>query len=111
MEQRLVFIDPETAGIDPKRHPIIQLAAIAVDDQLEVLEAFEAKVQFDLRQANVRSLRKKHFHPGVWAREARDEKTVANGFASFLRRHAALPAISRQGTAYQVTTLSGRIRG
>ena len=39
MEQRLVFFDLETGGLDPKRNPIIQLAAVAVDSHLEVIEA------------------------------------------------------------------------
>ncbi len=56
MEQRLVFFDLETGGLDPKRHPIIQLAAVAVDAGLEVLEAFEAKVIFDRNKANAHSL-------------------------------------------------------
>lgn len=33
---RLVFIDLETGGLDPQRHPITQIAAIAVDDQTGV---------------------------------------------------------------------------
>lgn len=103
--QRLVFIDLETGGPDPKRHPIIQLAAIAVDEQFEVLEAFEAKIQFDRRRANSHSLRKNHFHPGVWAKEARDAKIVARDFADFLRTHATLSALSAQGKSYRVAQL------
>ena len=47
MTERLVFIDLETAGTDPKRHPIIQVAAVAVDSQGDALEAYEAKLRFD----------------------------------------------------------------
>jgi len=104
-EQRLVFFDLETGGIDPKRHPIIQLAAVAVDEQLEVLEAFEAKIKFNPRQANAHSLRKNHYHPGVWANEAQDAKIVAKDFSEFLRRHASVPALSAQGKPYQVAQL------
>lgn len=104
-EQRLIFFDLETGGIDPKRHPIIQLAAVAVDEHLEVLEAFEAKIKFNLRQAKAQSLRKNHYHPGVWANEAREPKTVAQEFSEFLRRHASVPALSAQGKPYQVAQL------
>jgi oligoribonuclease (3'-5' exoribonuclease) len=52
MEQRIVFVDIETGGLDPKKHPVIQIGAAAVDGSLEVLEAFEAKIQFDERRAN-----------------------------------------------------------
>lgn len=105
MDQRLVFFDLETAGIDPKRHPIIQLAAVAIDERLDVLEAFEAKIKFDPRRANSQSLRKNHYHPGVWATEAREPTKVAQDFAAFLRRHASVNALSSQGKSYRVAQL------
>lgn len=105
MEQRLVFFDLETGGLDPKRHPILQIAAIAVDSRLEILEAFEAKIRFDTKKANVYSLRKNHYSPGVWAREARGPLEVGRDFADFLRRHATVPAITAKGEAYQVAQL------
>lgn len=105
MRQRLIFFDLETGGTDLKRHPIIQLAAVAVDHQLEVLEGFEAKIRFDSRRANAHSLRKNHYHPGVWANSAREPKQVARDFAAFLRRHASVPALSSQGESYKVAQL------
>ncbi len=105
MEQQLVFLDLETGGIDPKRHPIIQMAAIAVDHRLEVLEAFEAKIQFDRKRASAYSLRKNHYHPGVWVREAREAVNVAKDFAEFLRRHATVSAISADGNEYRLAQL------
>jgi DNA polymerase III epsilon subunit-like protein len=105
MQQRLVFFDLETGGLDPKRHPIIQLAAVAVDEELQVLEAFEAKIIFDTKRANAHSLRKNHYHPGIWAKEARDAKVVAKDFAEFLRRHATVAAVSASGQSYKVAQL------
>ena len=105
MERRLVFFDLETGGLDPKRHPIIQLAAVAVDEQLDVLEAFEAKINFNTHHAKAQSLRKNHYHPGVWAKDARDARLVAQDFSAFLRRHASVPALSAQGKPYQVAQL------
>lgn len=105
MAQRLIFFDLETGGIDLKRHPIIQLAAVAVDQRLEVLEGFEAKIQFDSRRANSHSLRKNHYHPGVWSNSAREPKEVAHDFAAFLRRHATVPVLSSQGESYEVAQL------
>jgi DNA polymerase III epsilon subunit-like protein len=105
MDQRLVFFDLETGGLDPKRHPIIQLAAVAVDRELEVLEAFEAKIKFNLGYAKAQSLRKNHYHPGVWANDAREPKEVAQDFSLFLRRHASVPALSGQGKSYKVAQL------
>ena len=105
MKQRLVFFDLESGGNDPKRHPIIQIAAIAVDEQLEVLEAFEAKVRFEPQRAKANSLRKNHYHPGVWAKEARETREVAQDFAAYLRRHASVDALSSQGKPYRVAQL------
>jgi DNA polymerase III epsilon subunit-like protein len=105
VEPRLVFFDLETAGIDPKRHPIIQIGAIAVDQDLEPVEAFEAKVKFSDRSAVKRSLRKCSYHPGVWAKEAREAAEVARDFAAFLRRHASQPALTADGKAYHLAQL------
>lgn len=105
MEQRLVFFDLETGGLDPKRHPIIQLAAVAIDHAGEVLEAFEAKLKFDAKRANAHSLRKNHYHPGVWAKEARAPSETAKEFAAFLRRHATTPMLSADGRSFRVAQL------
>ena len=105
MEQRLIFFDLETGGLDPKRNPIIQLAAVSVDHKLEVIEAFEAKLRFHPRTAKASSLRKNHYNPGVWATDAREPLEVAKDFAAFLRRHATMPALSGRGESYYVAQL------
>lgn len=104
-EGAFVFVDIETAGIDPKRHPILQIAAIAADQQLRPLEGFEAKAQFDDAKANKNSLRKNHYSRGVWATEAIPAKEVAKQFADFLRRHASIPVVSSSGATYRVAQL------
>lgn len=105
MKQRLVFFDLETGGLDPKRNPIIQLAAVAVDSHLEVLEGFEAKICFDPKKAAAHALRKNHYHPGRWAAEAREGVEVAKDFAAFLKRHATVHALSAKGDTYRVAQL------
>lgn len=106
MDQRIVFVDIETGGLDPKKHPVIQIGAAAVDGSLEVLEAFEAKIQFDERKANADSLRKNHYHPGVWANEGLPAKQAAKEFAEFLRRYASVPMLSAKGESYRVAQLA-----
>ncbi|MDX1964972.1 MAG: 3'-5' exonuclease [Pirellulales bacterium] len=105
MNQTLVFFDLETGGIDPKRHPIIQIAAIAVGEDLEPIEAFEAKIRFSSKTATASSLRKSSYHPGVWAKEGREPAEVAKELAGFLRRHATRPALTADGKKYQVAQL------
>lgn len=102
---RLVCVDIETAGADPKRHPIIQVAAVAIDGQGEPLEAFETKLRFDTARANVSSLRKSHYHPGVWARESRSPRDAAIVFAQFLRRHGGHAQVSARGQQFTVSQL------
>ena len=102
---KLAFFDLETAGLNPDRHAIIQIAAIAVDESLSPIEAFEAKILFDERKANQNSLRKNHFHRGVWAKEAQREEAAAKGFSDFLRRHASVPQTSSKGEEYFVSQL------
>jgi DNA polymerase III epsilon subunit-like protein len=104
-EHKLICFDLETAGLNPKRHPIIQLAAIAVDHELEPIEAFEAKIRFDEAQANRNSLRKNHYRRSIWAKEALEPEEVARSFADFLRRHATVPMLSSVGKPYNVAQL------
>jgi DNA polymerase III epsilon subunit-like protein len=101
----LIFVDLETSGIDPKRHAIIQIAAIAIDNELQPVEAFEAKIRFDEHRANKNSLRKNHYQKGIWAREAQKEEEVGRTFAAFLRRHASVPMTSARGEEYLVAQL------
>lgn len=105
MDDRLVFFDLETGGLNPKRHPILQIAAIAVNRDLQPLEAFEAKVRFNVGTANRNSLRKHHYSAGIWAQVAVEPKTIAHSFSEFLRRHATIPAISAKGTTFCIAQL------
>ena len=100
-----MFVDLECAGLDPKRHAIIQIAGVAVDADLTPIEAFEAKVRFDPRRANKSSLRKNHYHPGVWANAGREPVDAARSFAAFLARHAAVTMVGAKGNNYQVAQL------
>jgi DNA polymerase III epsilon subunit-like protein len=103
---RLVFFDIETGGLNPKKHPILQLAAIAVDDHHKPVGAFDAKVRFDEREANRTSLRKNHYRRGLWAREADEPVEVAKNFAAFLRHHASVPMLASDGSCYHVAQLA-----
>src|SRR5262245_35187399 len=102
----LVFFDLETGGPDPKRHPIIQIGALAVDaDTLALLEEFECKVQFDERKATKFALRKNSYSRGAWLEQAIPEREAATSFADFLRRHASFPAIGQDGRRFSLAQL------
>jgi len=92
---KLVFFDLETAGLknDPS---IIQIAAIAIDEELKELESFEVKVQFDAKAGDSKSLDMNCFEPRVWKRFARPADEAALLFGDFLRRHATIRRISKK---------------
>jgi DNA polymerase III epsilon subunit-like protein len=104
--QRIVFFDLETAGLNPEKHPIIQIGAIAVDENLAPIEEFEVKIQFDERRANRNSLRKNHYHRGIWTRDGLVPDEAAKKFSEFLRRHATVPMIGSDGSTYFVAQLA-----
>lgn len=109
MEQtnHLVFLDIETAGLKPNA-PIIELAAVAVESgTFRELETFEAKVDFDMKEADVRSLGVTKFSPSEW-RYALPATDAAGKLAAFLRAHAtkALPSKRRLGGSYSVARIA-----
>jgi exodeoxyribonuclease-1 len=108
---KIVFFDLETAGRNPKRHPIIQIAAVAVAGDLETLETFQLKVQFDQARANRNALRKNHYSRGKWANEAVKPLDAARSFAEFLRRHATVPMLAADGQKYHVAQLAAHNAG
>jgi hypothetical protein len=87
--ETLVFVDCETAGLQPWR-PIMQLAAIAINHAGHELEVFEHKIRFDEKQAVQRTLRKRHYNRRRWQREGQPAQDVAIDFGRFLLRHATL---------------------
>jgi len=100
----LVFFDVETGGLETWR-PIIQIAAIAIGSDGQELEEFEAKLRFDERIADPKALRKIHYSPERWNREARPPCIVAQAFAHLLMRHATIDQTSAGGRVFQVAQL------
>ena len=95
----LIFLDVETAGGDPRRHPIIQAAAIAVDPGLRVEAELEMKLQFDLRRANKSSLRGAHYQARLWREAAVSPLLGARQLARFVRAHA--PRLGAAGPPFR----------
>jgi DNA polymerase III epsilon subunit-like protein len=99
--ERLVFVDLETTGLEPWR-PVMQIAAVAVARNLAELESFEAKIKFPKRWADPAALRKVHYSPALWRRDAKPARLVAESFAAFLTRHATVDMISANGMPFRV---------
>lgn len=107
IDERLVFFDLETTGLDPQQHAILQVAAIAVDSSLCELEQFEAKLRFDPNTVDSRALQRNNYSAEIWEREAVEPSVAASRFAKFLRRHATVDMLSCEGRAYRVAQLVG----
>lgn len=107
MSGKVVFFDLETGGLDSQRHPIIELAAVACDDQgFEPIEEFHQRVAFDPRRADPEALRINNYDAELW-RDAIPERDLVATFSRFLRSHATLQMISKAGRPYQVARLGG----
>lgn len=105
---RLVFFDLETGGLDPLKHPIIQIAAIAVDEQLRELDAFERKIDFDTDEADPEALTKNSYNRELWAESCRPAWQVNRDLSSFFKRFADVEMIAKaSGRPYKVAQLVG----
>lgn len=103
-DERLVFVDLETAGLETWR-PIIQIAAIAIASDGRELETFEAKLRFKESLADPKALRKNHYSAERWLFEAKSPCVVAEVFAQLLIRHATIDQTSSSGRVFQVAQL------
>lgn len=104
-DTHLVLFDLETGGLEPTR-PIIQIAAIAVDRQLQERDVFEVKIRFDESKACPDALRRVHYRRAEWKRSAVSPKKAAWAFSQFLRKHASVEVLRRNMTSFHVAQLA-----
>jgi len=95
----LVFLDLETTGLNPRRHEVMQIAAVAVDHDLRVVEEFEVKVHVTGRNVPRGMLRRTRYDPDVWRRDAISPKYAAFRLARFLRRHSTRASMGSRGSS------------
>lgn len=102
---RIVALDTETGGLLP-RHPIIQVAGIAIEGGRE-LETFERKIAFDVAQVDPAALELNHYEAAAW-KDAVSERAAMTDLAAFLNRHRSVTLVSkRTGNPYTVARLMG----
>ena len=103
---RLVFVDTETGGLE-ECHPIIQIAAIAVGENLQSIASFERKLKFNESEADAEALNMNSYDPLLWKQEAVEPRIACTDFAAFLKQYADVECISkRNGTRYYVAQLA-----
>ncbi len=104
---KIVFFDLETGGLDWTKHPIIQIAAIAVDADLAPIESFQCKVKFPVADADAQALSINHYDLDVWDKEGVAAFGAVQMFARFLLRHASITRASKAGNPYSIAQLAG----
>ena len=102
---QLVAFDLETGGLETHR-PIIQIAAIAIDEDFNEREVFEVKVKFEETKACPDALRRVHYRRAEWKRSAVTPKKAAWAFSRFLRRHANVEVFRRDLSVFRVAQLA-----
>lgn len=101
-----VFVDVETGGLDHARHPLTQVALVAVDRDLAEVEAMEVKVRFDAARAEPEALAINGHDPATWERDAVPLAEAMRRAAAFLRAHASV-TVRHAGGERPVALLAG----
>jgi len=106
MSKPLVCFDLETGGLDIATAPIIQMAAVVMEDGKEVM-AWERKVAFDADLAEPRALEINHYDHAVWQREAVSRRQALHELYALCSRNAWVQQTSKAGYSYKVAMLCG----
>jgi DNA polymerase III alpha subunit (gram-positive type) len=102
----MIVFDLETGGLDPKIHPVIQFAGIAVDSSWNEVDSLEVKIAFLEGLAEPAALKINSYDREVWAKEAVTSRAACGKIDVFLRRHADVEKSGRWGK-YRVASLCG----
>lgn len=102
----LVILDLETAGPE-LHHPVIQWAAVAVDENFREIDTCEEKLQFSIADADPKALEMNCYSADAWQfAEKPDDGWYM--LSAFLKKHATVEKISqRTGKAYKVAKICG----
>lgn len=107
MKTRTVYFDTETEGLNPAKNVIIQIAAVAVDEDYQELASFGRLLRFDASKAEPEALEINSYDPERWAREAIDPHQAFAEFDRFLRDFADVEMVSKKGNPFKVVQLAG----
>ena len=103
---RRTFLDLETGGLDPGKHPIIQIAVVAFDYSWYEMDRFEVKLKFDEADCDPDALKKISYDRRLWSQHAVEPTTAYDRLCYFLREHATAEKFSREkGVHYHLARL------
>lgn len=102
---KTIYFDLETGGV--KDEPVIQLAAVAINDDWSEAGSFEQKIRFNPADCDPEALRINGYTPEAW-KDAADVALVVGQFSAFVKPHSTVEMISkRTGVPYMVARLAG----
>lgn len=103
----IVYFDLETGGLNPERHPIIQIGAVVMNDRGGELDCFQEKIQFSEHDCDPEALLMNHYSREVWEKTALPPLRARNKFSAFLKAHASVSYVSkRTGRPFEVAQLA-----
>ncbi len=102
---KTVYFDLETGGLN--QEPVIQIAAIAVNEDWTEAGSFEQKIKFDPAACDPEALKLNGYSAEGW-KDAITPVATAMKFSQFLKPHSTVEMISkRTGAPYSVARLAG----
>ncbi len=100
------FFDLETGGL-LDRHPVIQVAAIAVDENWAEKEVIEVKIKFKETGCDPEALKMNSYEPGLWAEHALDRSVARAKLHDFFENHKTWSLLNKHGKRYNVARIAG----
>lgn len=107
MSKFIIYFDVETGGLEP-RHPTIQLAAVAHDEETgREVANFDTKIIFPVSECDPEALKLNHYDPNLWT-QAVSPGAAAAQFSTFVKPFSSIQMTSkRTGAPYYVAKLAG----
>jgi DNA helicase-2/ATP-dependent DNA helicase PcrA len=95
----LVVFDLETGGTDHSRHPVIQVAAVAMEIEgmdWKQVGQFERKLQFDISEADPHALEINSYNPDVWEAEAVKPHDAVSALKNWASKYADVRRVAKK---------------
>lgn len=102
---RTVYFDLETGGLEPGRFPVIQFAAVVVNEKWEELEALEMKIAFRPGDCDPSALAVNGYTAEAWANAER-ETVAMDKIDALMRKYADVQKISAKGKPWSVARVA-----
>jgi DNA polymerase III epsilon subunit-like protein len=116
VEERIVWVDLETGGVDENEHQITQFAAVATGGpplfkEPEQDSEFERKVALVSGKWTDEALKLQAYDPVVWKAEGKTVVEVLDDFDLWIKKHCHEAVSGRTGNRYQVAHMAGHNAG